>query len=32
MSIEDVKQWIYENRKGLVVGAAAALLIRSILR
>jgi len=32
MSVEAVKQFIRENRKGLIVGAAAALIIRAILR
>lgn len=32
MSIEDVKKWIMDNKKGLIVGAAAALILRSILR
>lgn len=32
MDIEDVKDWIYANRKGLIVGAAVALILRSIIR
>lgn len=32
MTIEDIKQWVYDNRKGLIVGAVAALLVRSILK
>jgi hypothetical protein len=32
VSIEEVKQWIIANRKGLIVGAAAALLIRGLLK
>ena len=32
MTIEEVKQWVYDNRKGLIVGAVAALLIRSVLK
>lgn len=32
MNLEEIKQWVYDNRKGLVVGAMVALIVRSILR
>jgi predicted negative regulator of RcsB-dependent stress response len=32
MSVEAIKQFIHENKKGLIVGAIAALVIRAILR
>lgn len=32
MSIDDIKNFIIENRKGLIVGAAVALVLRSLLR
>lgn len=32
MNIEDIKKWVLDNRKGLVVGAIVALVVRSILR
>lgn len=32
MTLEEIKQWVYANRKGLIVGAVAALLIRGLIR
>lgn len=32
MTIEEIKQFIYENKKGLIVGAVVALLIRGLIR
>lgn len=32
MNVDDIKKWVYDNRKGLIVGAVAALLLRSVLR
>lgn len=32
MSVDDVKRFIVENKKGLIVGAIAALVIRAIIR
>lgn len=32
MTLEEIKQWVYENRKGLIVGATVALLVRGLLR
>lgn len=31
MTLEEIKQFIIENRKGIIVGAVAALIIRAIL-
>lgn len=32
MSVDDIKRFIMENKKGLIVGAIAALVIKAILR
>lgn len=32
MSLEEIKQWVIINRKPLAIGAAAALLIRAMLK
>jgi predicted negative regulator of RcsB-dependent stress response len=32
MTVEEIKQWILDNKKGLIVGAIAAIVIRSIIR
>ena len=32
MTIEELKKWILENKKGLIVGAVAALIIRGLIR
>lgn len=31
-SIEEIKQFIRENRKGIIVGAVGALVIRALIR
>lgn len=32
MTLEEIKQWILINKKGLIVGAITALVIRSVIR
>ena len=32
MNVESIKQFIQENKKGLIVGVVAALIVRAILR
>lgn len=32
MEIENIKNWILENKKGFIVGLAVGVVIRSILR
>lgn len=32
MTIDEIKKWVIDNRKGLIVGAIVALIVRSILR
>lgn len=32
MSIEDIKLFVRENKKGLIVGAVLALVVRAVLR
>lgn len=32
MDIDEVKKFVIENKKGLIVGAVVALLIRSLVR
>lgn len=32
MTVEEIKQWVLVNKKGIIVGAIAALVIRSIIK
>lgn len=32
MTIEEIKQFIMENKKGLIVGAVCALLLRGLIK
>lgn len=32
VTLEEIKQWVLDNKKGIIVGAVAAIVIRSIIR
>ncbi len=32
MTMDEIKKFIYDNKKGIIVGAVAALLLRGLIR